>query len=101
MRRLFTILSILILVSCATVQTTETKNSDFTMEGITIFYKGNKIGAVDAIKLEKEGNKVKREISIVLENNSQNMQLAPELIDFITKDSEKFKKTDIEIKFRF
>jgi len=97
MRKVLALLSLMFIVSCSTYKPTKV-DLNFVVTGKKSYYKNIEIGYLDAIKLEKEGNKVKREFSFILYNTSVNRELAPKFIDYLMNDG-RFKGVDLEVKF--
>ncbi len=94
-------LFLIIMTSCKVKGTHYSNDEKFSMSKSKIYHRGLEIGYLDAIKLEKEGNKVKEEYSFILYNNPTNLELAPKLIDYLVGYSSRFKKTDVEVKFLY
>ena len=97
MKKLCIVLGLLFIVSCASYKPTGI-NYNFSVSSKKVYHKGIEIGYLDAIKLEKEGDKVRREYSFILYNTSDNTELAPEFIDYLMNDG-RFKTVDLEVKF--
>lgn len=100
MKKLFTLLVLVFLVSCNTKSVYKSTNSslNFAVSSKKVYHKGIEIGYLDSIKLEKEGNKIKHEYSFILFKTPKNYELAPLFLEYLTKDG-RFKGVDLEVKF--
>lgn len=95
MKKLLIVLMVLGLTSCKSGIGSGQDSVNYKFENNVLYYKGNQIGHVEAIKLQEKGGLIRREVVIVMNNETELYHQAIDIIKYMRFHN---KNSDIELK---
>jgi hypothetical protein len=93
MKKLVIMLVVLVFASCKS--TSGLNNKDYNFKENVLYYKGEEIGHIEAIKLQQKNGKIRREVVLLMNNETEQYNQAVEIINYMRFHT---KNSDIELK---
>jgi hypothetical protein len=94
MKKLVTLL-VLVLLFASCKSTSGVNDYGYEMKDNTLYLKGEKIGYLEAAKLQEKGGEIRREVVFVIYNETEPVGRAREIITYLKS---RILKSDIELK---
>jgi hypothetical protein len=89
------LLILLVLVFASCKSTSEYNNVDYNFKDNVLYYKGQEIGHIESFKLQKKNGNVRREVVLLMNNESEHYNQAKDIINYMGNH---IKNSDIELK---
>ena len=87
------ILLVLVFASCKS--TGSFNNTDYKFKENILYFKGQEIGHIEAIKLQQKNGRIRREVVLLMDNGTEQYNQAIEIINYMKFHA---KNSDIELK---
>ncbi len=88
-------LVIILLLALSSCKSINPVNSDYNFKESVLYHKDVEIGHIEAIKLQQKNGKIRREIVLLMNNESDQYNNAVDIINYMRLH---IKNTDIELK---
>lgn len=89
------LLILLVLAFASCKSTSEFNNVDYKFNENVLYYKGQEIGHIEAIKRQKKNGKTRTEVVLLMNNETELYSKANEIINYMGSH---LKNSDIELK---
>lgn len=87
------IVLVLVFASCKSIS--NSSYVDYKFKESALYYKGQQIGHIEAIKLQQKNGKIRREVVLLMDNEAEQYSQAIEIINYMRSH---VKNSDIELK---
>ena len=94
MKKLVTLL-VLVVVFASCKSTSGINNVDYKINDDILYYKGTKIGYLEAVKLQEKDDEIRTEYAFVIKNETEPIGKAREIIAYLKS---RIPNADIELK---